>query len=150
MALKGHIPWNKGKSEIEEGIFKKYILMDDGCWKWVGGVPHAGYGQVQRMGKYLGAHRLFYERFKEKIPKGMFIDHLCRNTICVNPSHMEVVTPAENTRRGRTAKLSKDDVYTVRNLYKKGELTQAILGRIFGVGQDEISRIVNKKRFANI
>lgn len=31
---------------------------------------------------------------------GTHIDHLCRNRRCVNPTHMEVVTPNENWRRG--------------------------------------------------
>ena len=30
----------------------------------------------------------------------MYLDHLCRNTICVNPDHLEIVTPRENVLRG--------------------------------------------------
>lgn len=47
----------------------------------------------------LPAHRLVYEYEVGPIPDGLTIDHLCRNTICVNPSHMEPVTNAENARR---------------------------------------------------
>ena len=34
------------------------------------------------------------------IPDGMTIDHLCHNRSCVNPDHMEIVTPGENVLRG--------------------------------------------------
>ena len=40
-----------------------------------------------------------WEAFRGKIPKGLTIDHLCKNKPCVNPSHFEIVTRAENTRR---------------------------------------------------
>ena len=26
----------------------------------------------------------------------MFVDHLCHNTVCVNPRHLRVVTPQQN------------------------------------------------------
>jgi hypothetical protein len=46
------------------------------------------------------AHRISYEHFVGPIPKGLFIDHLCRMRACVNPGHLEPVTTLENARRG--------------------------------------------------
>lgn len=40
------------------------------------------------------------------IPEGMQIDHLCLNRLCVRPSHLELVTPAENTRRSKFSRLT--------------------------------------------
>lgn len=69
------------------------------CWNYLGPflINRSGvYGRHNRE----GAHRTSYKSFKGNIPKGLTIDHLCRNTICINPDHLEAVTLAENIRRG--------------------------------------------------
>lgn len=69
---------------------------DEVCWEWLGAVQSAGYGFIT--GRL--AHRLAYEEMVGPIPEGLVIDHLCCNRTCCNPSHMEVVTREENSRRG--------------------------------------------------
>jgi hypothetical protein len=49
---------------------------------------------------HLLAHRVGYELLGGKnITKGMTLDHLCLNKECVEPSHLEEVTAAENSKR---------------------------------------------------
>jgi len=45
------------------------------------------------------AHRVSYKAFIGDIPDKMPLDHLCNNTKCINPDHLEIVTTAENNRR---------------------------------------------------
>lgn len=66
------------------------------CWLWTGYGDRWGYG---RFGHGLLAHRVAFELVKGSVPPGLTLDHLCRVRRCVNPTHLEPVTQAENTRR---------------------------------------------------
>lgn len=71
------------------------------CWIWMGSKDWQGYGQFWIQKKLFPAHRWSYERLVGPIPVGLQIDHLCRTTSCVNPSHLEPVTQRENVLRWR-------------------------------------------------
>jgi hypothetical protein len=75
------------------------------CWPWLGAKNSNGYGQL-RVGRTMRyAHRLALIYIAgQPIPAGMEVDHLCRNRRCCNPDHLELVTHAENVRRGRLAR----------------------------------------------
>lgn len=86
----------------KEKLFSK-IEKTDSCWIWKGSDGGNGYGEFHMNGKSVRAHRAVYELLVGKIPKGLVIDHLCRNRICVNPKHLEPVTQKVNILRGTGA-----------------------------------------------
>ena len=97
--------------------FLRLVEKTDTCWLWLGSkiqsTPTADfYGRCKMPGtkKTTGAHRVAYTLWKGQIPEGLTIDHMCRNTLCVNPAHLRAVThrvnilasdnpPAKNARK---------------------------------------------------
>lgn len=86
--------------------FESRIQKTDGCWLWTSDIQPSGYGvftpHASRKG--MPAHRFAYSKWVGQIPAGLQIDHLCFNRRCVNPAHLEAVTPLVNTRRARARK----------------------------------------------
>jgi hypothetical protein len=76
------------------------IDMTGECWKWTAAQNGDGYGYAHFGGGMMMAHRAVWLSVVGPIPEGMTLDHLCRNRLCVNPDHLEVVTRQENTLRG--------------------------------------------------
>lgn len=70
------------------------------CWLWQGTQNSTGYGEFKVNGRDEKAHRIAYELLRAPIPEGLHIDHLCRVPLCVNPWHLEPVTPKVNSLRG--------------------------------------------------
>ena len=71
-----------------------------GCFIWLGKVDWAGYGHIKHRGRDRKAATVAYEEEKGLVPKGLVLDHRCKNRICVNVAHLEAVTQKVNWDRG--------------------------------------------------
>lgn len=80
--------------------FMSKVKQTDFCWEWLPKRNSRGYGQFSLNGKTDLCHRVSFRHFKGDIINGNQIDHLCRNTSCVNPVHLEQVSKKENLLRG--------------------------------------------------
>lgn len=77
------------------------VLIGDGCWEFRASPDRKGYRRFRGdCGRMVSVHRFTYELLIGPIPEGLTLDHLCRNTGCCNPKHLEPVTASENTKRG--------------------------------------------------
>lgn len=73
------------------------------CWIWQGATCAKGSGigrpfKISRNGRSDAPYRHYYERHVGPIPEGHHLHHTCETPMCVNPAHLEPLTPAEHTR----------------------------------------------------
>jgi hypothetical protein len=90
------------------------------CRIYTGGLIK-GYGRMGYFGKTLLAHVVFYERVYGPVPKGLEVDHLCRQRDCCEPLHLEAVTHKENMRRSRDVRQThciRGHEFTPENTYQ--------------------------------
>lgn len=88
-------------------FISKVRIAPNGCWEWTSGCLF-GYGRFKLGRRYVQAHRFAYEAVVGLVPDGMEPDHLCRNTKCVNPTHLEMVAHVENVRRGVLGQVTRE------------------------------------------
>lgn len=96
------------------------------CWEWTAGLNWKGYGKFKIDGRTVGAHRIAYEFLIGSIGD-LHIDHLCGTRHCVNPDHLEAVTPLVNRQRSKAPRRRKvthcnhGHEYTEANTYHRSD-----------------------------
>ncbi|WP_443700146.1 HNH endonuclease signature motif containing protein [Pseudomonas sp.] len=144
--------------EIFKKRFFKKVMITPGCWIWKGGMKGGQYGAFHvENGKSVFAHRFSYEIHIGEIQPGNVICHRCDNPSCVNPDHLfsgtQAVNMKDRDRKGRqnkgvaqhSAKLTPEIVAQIRSLYvyRSKDFNTITLAKRFGVGGNQILKIVN-------
>ena len=142
---------NTKRTAIEKRLFKR-VDKTSTCWLWKGGTID-GYGTIELPNHTAKrCHRLVWELVNGEIPKGLFVLHRCDVRNCVNPKHLFLGTPKENTQdmiskqrhafglKHWNSKLSADQVSSILEDYKT--ISQNAVAKKYGVSQSLISRIV--------
>lgn len=100
---------------------------NSGCWLWMGHVLPNGYPTFRIGTKNVYAYRYSYVLHGGVIPDGYEVDHKCCNPVCVNPAHLEAVTPRENSQRTWRRGRGKRPPYE-RNLARLAAMTHCKRG----------------------
>lgn len=136
------------------------------CWIFKSGrADGSGYGHFQPGGKGTNsvvAHRWLYEQINGPIPDGLLVCHHCDNRRCVNPAHLWLGTPKENTqdmiRKGRHARqaplgtengksiLTPKDVKFIR----RSNEPHTVLARILGVSPNAVRGVRTGRTWSHI
>lgn len=152
--------YSNSKLVMEELFWEKVKKGNgDECWEWLACKDPKGYGLIKLNGRNQFAHRIAWILTYGEIPDGLFALHKCDNPPCVRPDHIFLGTQADNRRdcveKGRqihgemnwNAKLTKDQVMEIRELYLTGNYTKSKLGKLFNVSPSSIYLIIAHKNW---
>lgn len=152
--------------QTPEGRFWAKVIRraPNECWPWTAAVNEHGYGVFNPDGRHSGstikAHRFALSIAGVDVTSRV-VRHSCDNRKCVNPAHLSLGTPADNSsdmvsrerqargsRNGR-GKLTEQQVAEIRTRAASGELHR-ILAADYGVSRPTISRVVTRKGWRHV
>jgi hypothetical protein len=155
---KHHTEESKRKmSEMRRGKDFKEIEWEidvRGCWVCTSHARSDGYPCVMRNGKLSRISRFTFENAYGEIPAGLYVCHTCDNRACINPEHLFLGTPEDNSQdAARKLRLGKKlnplKIQQIRNLFFVG-IRQRVIAVQFGVSQSMVSFIVLRKKWNHV
>lgn len=155
--------------------FWKYVnvIDENSCWEWQGEKVVKGYGRFYIGQKRFVASRYCYDNFVEKIKDTTLqVCHKCDNPSCVNPKHLFLGTPQDNTKdmvsKGRNfivpkelrkfpagenngnSTLTEKDVLEIRNKYVPFQYGAQTLAKEYGINKKTVQSILRRNTWKHI
>jgi len=140
-------PGSVGFSELGK------IYNPSECVIWDKAKDTAGYGVSWLFGRYIRAHQKAWIEKNGPIPDKLFVCHSCDNRACINPDHLFLGTPKDNStdmvEKDRQAKgeecgnskLTEKQVKEIRN---SPESSRKVAAK-FGISKTNVLDIKRKK-----
>lgn len=144
-------------SESERQRFESHVDRSggpDACHEWQRYTGGTGYGYFYpKNAAPSSAHRWAMQlELGEPVPADRYVCHHCDNRACVNPRHLFVGTPAENTQdaynKGRIQQprsFTDEEAAQIRAFYDSGELSMGRMARLLGVSTSTIHLVVHRR-----
>ena len=120
------------------------------CILWHKAIKSNGYGVIWVNGRLEHAHRFSYELVNGPVPRGLELDHRCRNRACINPDHLEPVARAVNAQRGRRARLASEQVQEARRQFAAGGVRISELAMRYGVDWATMQSALQRRSWINV
>lgn len=149
-----------GSPEAEAAHFEAFSIPEpnSGCWLWLGARAPKGYGSCRHRRRTRAAHHVAYELHRGPITPGLHVLHSCDNPPCVNPAHLFLGTPMDNTRdmmrKGRhrclpltgerhgMTRLTTKQVGEIRSLYPA--LSHRQIAERVGASSSQVGKIIRR------
>lgn len=153
---------------VAERLWSKVLVGGpDDCWLWTG-ARTKGYGSMWDGRRVTYAHRVAHEMEVGPIPTGLLVCHRCDTPLCVNPGHLFLGTPADNTAdmmaKGRhhpsplstgpgeangRAILSRSAVEAIRREYVPRRVPLRVFADRYGVTTSAIHAVVRGRSWTS-
>jgi len=106
---------NPADPDVINFILERVEIDDEtSCWVWQRSTSR-GYGKLNKGGVMWYAHRFSYHHLVAHLPKSAVVHHTCARRDCVNPDHLQVVTPGENTAEMRERNAYNEEINVLRD-----------------------------------